>query len=177
MAEVVVEGYLTEASLTRGLREIVGADWLGGQVRVPGVRGVCDVAFRAGDRVVIVEYDGPDHYCNSLKIKADRAKDETVARAGARLVRFPYWVQLDGQTLTHFFALVARVRTTFPHGFITTKYYPASFCELGIARFERELATLPESVRRDVEESLRERAREHGAEYVVPTTLRRLLGP
>src|SRR5262249_6490442 len=114
-------------------------------------------------------------YCNSLKIKADRAKDEAAARAGARLVRFPYWVQLDSQTLAHFFALVARVQRDFPHGFVTTRHYPASFCELGIGRFERELASLPASVRREVEESPRARAREHGVEYVVPTPLRRLL--
>src|SRR5262245_66023943 len=101
MSDVVVRGYLTEASLTNALREIVGADWLGGQVRLPGVRRTWDVAFRADERIVLVEYDGPDHYCNSLKIKADRAKDEAAARAGARLVRFPYWVELDSQTLAH----------------------------------------------------------------------------
>src|ERR1035438_355061 len=43
--------------------------------------------------------------------------------------------------------LEAEIDQSFPHGFITTKLFPASFCELGIERFRAELLALPGSVR------------------------------
>jgi hypothetical protein len=67
--------------------------------------------------------------------------------------------------------LEAVVEQTFPHGFITTKLFPASFCELGIERFQAELFTLPLIVRAAVVSSLRERVAEHGLQYVLPTSL------
>jgi hypothetical protein len=124
-----------------------------------------------------VEYDGDEHYRNSLKVKADREKDRLAREAGMGLVRVPYWVQLDGLTLRHYFGLLAEVRQDFPHGFITTKLFPASFCELGVERFRQELEGLPVAVREAVVLSLRERAREHGLEYVLPSALRGLIGP
>jgi hypothetical protein len=63
---------------------------------------------------------------------------------------------------------------TFPHGFITTKLFPASFCELGIERFKSDLYALPAQVRGTVIKSLRERVAEYGLEYVLPSTLREL---
>ena len=54
-------------------------------------------------------------------------------------MRFPYWVQLDNFTLKHYFDLDAKIEQSFPHGFITTKLFPASFCELGIKRFRAEI--------------------------------------
>ena len=51
----------------------------------------------------------------------------------------PYWIQLDTATLAHFFSLDVKIEQSFPHGFITTKLFPASFCELGIERFRAEL--------------------------------------
>jgi hypothetical protein len=77
--------------------------------------------------------------------------------------------------LAHYFGLEADIIQDFPHGFITTKVFPASFCELGIARFEREMESLPDSVRQAVISSLRLRVLEHGVEYVIPQKLAGLL--
>jgi len=92
-----------------------------------------------------------------------------------RLVRIPYWVQLDSMMARHWFGLEANIEQSFPHGFITTKLFPASFCELGVARFRRELDALPAQVRFAVVASLRERVSEHGIEYVLPRELRALV--
>lgn len=58
---------------------------------------------------------------------------------------------------------------------VTTKFFPASFCELGVDRFRRELDDLPSGVHECVIRSLRDRATEHGVEHVVPRELRHLL--
>jgi hypothetical protein len=132
--KVHVEGFLTERKLASALQQLVSDRWAGGQVLLPGSRRRFDMAFRDSDSTVLVEYDGDDHYRDSMKIKADREKDEAAKQAGMRLVRVPYWVQLDATMAKHWFGLEATIDQSFPHGFITTKLFPASFCELGEAR-------------------------------------------
>jgi hypothetical protein len=171
---IVIDSYLTEAKLSAALVQIVGNAWIGGQVKLPRSRRRFDMAFRSNDTTVLVEYDGDDHYRDTLKIKSDCEKDFLASENGMRLVRVPYWVQLDTITARHWFGLEAEIEQSFPHGFITTKLFPASFCELGIARFKKELESLPASVRDAVIASLRERTAEYGVEYVLPTALRAL---
>jgi len=118
---------------------------------------------------------GERHYCNTLKIKADREKNALAAKHGIKVIRFPYWIQLTDETLSHYLGLAARITQNFPHGFITTEWYPASFCELGIERFMGELESLPPRIRSAVIDSLRARSMEHGTEYVLPRSLWSLL--
>ena len=80
-------------------------------------------------------------------------------------------MQLDKTTARHYFGLEAEIQQSFPHGFITTKLFPASFCELGIERFRTELVGLPQPVREAVMASLRDRVQEHGLEFVLPGSL------
>jgi hypothetical protein len=173
--KVVIESYLTEAKLAAALQQLVGTAWAGGQVSLPGSRRRFDMAFRSGGTTVLVEYDGDDHYRDSLKIRDDRCKDDLAATNGMRLVRVPYWVQLDRVMARHWFGLDADIEQSFQHGFITTKLFPASFCELGVARFRRDLEELPAAVRGAVIDSLRDRVAEYGIEYVLPTELRELV--
>jgi hypothetical protein len=173
--KVVIESYLTELKLAAALQQLVCEAWAGGQVSLPGSRRRFDMAFRSGGTTVLVEWDGPEHYRDSLKIRADRQKDELAAANGMRLVRVPYWVQLDRVMARHWFGLEAEIEQTFPHGFITTKLFPASFCELGVARFRLDLESLPAAVREAVVVSLHKWVAEYGIEYVLPTELRELV--
>jgi hypothetical protein len=172
---VIVEGYLTEAKLAVALEQIAGESWAGGQVTLPGSRRRWDMAFKRKGTLVLVEYDGDEHYCHTLKIKGDHEKDKLARENGMSLIRVPYWVQLDNITVRHYFGIEAEIEQSFPHGFITTKFFPASFCELGIARFMQELQSLPPQVKTAVVESLRERVKEHGLKYVMPLPLRDLI--
>lgn len=113
-------------------------------------KGRGQLAFRRNDSLVLVEYDGDEHYRDSLKIKADREKDRISHENQMTVVRVPYWVQLDSVT--------------------------ASFCELGIDRFKHDLEALPPTVRDAVIHSLQERVKENGLEYVLPSSLRALMG-
>ena len=176
MNPIVIEGYLVQSKLEHALQAIVGAgNWKGREVRLPTGRWRWDMSCQAGDRAMVVEFDGDEHYRNTLKIQVDEQKDRIAAEYGYHVVRIPYWVQLTTETLLHYFGLSANIHQDFPHGFITTKVFPASFCELGILRFEQELYSLPASVREAVVLSLRARANEHGAKYVIPTRLQNVL--
>jgi hypothetical protein len=172
LVKVVIESYLTEAKLAVAMAQLVGDAWAGGQVNLPGSRRRFDLTYHDRGTTVLVEYDGDEHYRDSMKIKADRQKDALAAENGMRLIRVPYWVQLDRTMARHWFGLEAEIEQSFPHGFITTKLFPASFCELGTTRFRRELDSLPAPVRDAVVASLRERIAEHGVEYVLPAELR-----
>ena len=163
--------YTTQASLSTALHDIFRDTWQGDEITVPGSRRRWDMAYSEGGGIVVVEYDGDEHYRHSLKIRADHEKDRAAANAGYTVVRFPYWLQLESRTLLHFFGLSVTMGTDFPHGFITTKHFPASFCELGIRRFQSELDTLPRDVRAEVVGSLEDRVEQFGLEYVLPSSL------
>lgn len=172
---ITIDSYLTERKLATALQAILGEKWAGGQVMLPGSRKRFDMAYRTDSDIVLVEYDGDDHYRDSMKIKADQQKDILATENHMHLVRIPYWVQLDAEMAQFWFGLKVDIEQSFPHGFISTRLFPASFCELGVARFQRELEGLPGTVRRAVIASLRERAVEHGLEYVLPSQLRALI--
>jgi hypothetical protein len=123
----------------------------------------------------LVEYDGDEHYRHSLKIKGDHEKDKLARQNKMSLIRVPYWVQLDNTTVRHYFGFEGEIKQNFPHGFITTKHFPASFCELGIMRFLQELQSLPMLVKTAVLQSLRDRVNEYGLDYVLPSPLRDLI--
>ena len=176
MCTVTIDGYLVQSKLEDALCKIVGSDcWRGRETRLPVGRRRWDMSYEIDGQITVVEFDGDEHYRNTLKIKTDEEKDQVAMEYGLRVVRIPYWIQLTTETLHHYFKLSAVIRQDFPHGFITTKIFPASFCELGVARFERELTSLPAGVRNAVAASLRERCREYGNAYVVPSSLRNVL--
>ena len=95
-----IDGYLTESKLSKALQGILPDAWLGDQVRVADSRQRWDMSYQIDGAITVVEYDGDEHYRNSMKIKGDRAKDEVARTHGLRVVRFPYWVQLDSLTFT-----------------------------------------------------------------------------
>ena len=171
----IAKNYTTQTTLASTLAQIFRDSWKGDEIVVPGSRRRWDMAYSDGTQIVVVEYDGDEHYRHSIKIKVDQEKDMAAATEGYRVVRFPYWVQLDTSTLWHYFKVERNLHTDFPHGFITTKHFPASFCELGIERFRTELASLPHPVSSAVVDSLRARTEEHGLQYVLPSTLRYLI--
>jgi hypothetical protein len=172
---ISISGYLTQSKLSETIKSIVGESWLGDEIRVPGFRYRWDMAFRRPSGAAVVEYDGDAHYRDTIKMKTDAEKEAIAKELGYVTIRFPYWIQLDSITLKHFFQLEAQVETDFPHGFVTTRIFPASFCEMGVQRFSTELESLPTIVRAAVLDSLRDRATDFGIDYVMPLSLRHLI--
>lgn len=170
---IQIKGYLTEKKLGKLLNEIFGK--VESQVPLPDGRRRWDFRLNIGDRILVVEYDGNDHYQDALRIKGDHDKDEVAKELGYQVVRIPYFVQLTTETLRHYFGAEEEIVQDFHHGFITTRVFPASYCEQGIERFRRQLESLPERVRIEIVKSLKDRAAEYGHECVVPATLDHLL--
>lgn len=127
-----IEGYLTEIKLAVAMKEIVGDDqWLGTELCVNSTRRRWDMGFLRDGKRTVVEFDGDSHYRDTIVIRSDNEKDAVASSEGTTVVRIPYWVQLSSTTFRHFFGFDADIEQDFQHGFITTKVFPASFCELG----------------------------------------------
>ena len=84
-----------------------------------------------------VEFDGPDHYMKANVILADENKDNVLKALGYKVIRIPYFVQLDNEAIKYFFGLDIEFNYGFKHGFIAKNVsLPANFCELGIWKFK-----------------------------------------
>lgn len=173
---IKIEGYLLQGKLESALKQLVGEEnWVGRELRVPDSRRRWDMAYKIKGKTTVVEFDGNQHYWDSLKIKVDKEKDAVAHSLGYTVVRVPYWVQLTSETALYYFGFRAKIDQDFPHGFITTKIFPASYSELGVSRFQRELSALPKLTKDAVISSLRERVQEYGLEYVLPAPLQSML--
>jgi uncharacterized protein (DUF433 family) len=169
-----VNGFLTETKLAEIISALAPTGFVP-QFKLDGFNYRWDFKYETRSERVLVEYDGDEHYRNTTVIRVDRAKGKLAVERGFRTFSFPYWLQLDAFTLKHFFGFYAHIVQDFPHGFITTKLFPASFCELGVERFREEFSRLPSQLQQAVVKSLRERADKYGLEYVLPTKLRAML--
>lgn len=101
---IAIDGYLNQAKLEAALKDIVGsASWKGRELTGAwNERRRWDMAYTINGRTTVVEFDGDLHYRDSMKIKIDLEKDKAAERQGYAVVRFPYWLQLTEESLTHF---------------------------------------------------------------------------
>jgi hypothetical protein len=132
--------YLTEKSLIQFLLEKVDSS------------GICNKALKpykfrpdyvSTQHMIIVEFDGYLHYTKSKTILDDSNKDKIFSHLGYKIIRIPYFVQLDKRVMHKLFGdfvLDSFDYVDYPHGFIDSKaVLPADFCSLGVQRFKSDL--------------------------------------
>lgn len=154
MKNIAYNSYLTESKLGALLNEAYGEEVV---PEFAFEKSKFRYDYAIPSKKVLVEFDGDSHYRDANVIFRDLQKEELAAKNGFRIIRIPYFVQLKGEGFQHLFGWLNPLwepSTDFPHGFITTKILPASFCAKGIQRFERELQTLPSCVAEQIVESL-----------------------
>ena len=150
--------HLTEESLGKSLKTIFNAEFTRDRT-VPNSGIASRPDFRNDDLMLIVEFDGFRHFNCAKVIIADNKKDAIYQNMGYRIVRIPYFVQLDSVTIKHFFNIDVQWDLEFPHGFISDKaLLPADFNALGILKYENIMLALPEYVRISIESSLKYKA-------------------
>jgi hypothetical protein len=104
-------------------------------------RHKCD--FYIPSKKLVVEFDGPRHFTSPDAVYFDIQKEKLITEKKLNLIRIPYFVQLDMRVIhTEFVKYHDDKSVTFndfndfPEGFITTKIFPAQFCEIGLKRFD-----------------------------------------
>ena len=98
--------------------------------------------------------------------------EEIAKELGYKVIRIPYWIQLDSVIMKQYFGIDVENKTEYLNGFDNTNVYPASFCEKGVERFSRELKMLPNEIKYEVILSLRDKIKEYEADYVIPKSLK-----
>lgn len=95
------------------------------------------------------------------KLYVDTDEEETFdyfESINVKFVRIPYFVQLTNETWEYYFEEShpkPEMFPTFNHGFVTTKWFPESFCVGGIERFRKILSDLEESGLESVAKDIR----------------------
>lgn len=153
MKTVKYEGYLTQQKLENLL-----ADAFAGHISIfetekkidglPNHRWDIYVEFLNGKKIA-VEFDGDQHYRNMVTIDRDVMKDDSAYEQCIIPIRIPYWVQLTDETAKHYFGDLfdeIHIEQNYPHGFIKSKIFPASYCAMGVEMFLDDLFNLPHEV-------------------------------
>ena len=184
MKTVKYEGYLTQQKLASLLKEALKDKYTSfiEEQKVAGKpRCRWDIYMTFPDgREIAVEFDGDQHYRDTLVMKLDLEKDDLADEAGIEVVRIPYWVQLTDETAKHYFGDLfdgIHIEQDYPHGFIKSKVFPASYCAMGVERFMAELHDLPYDIFVEILMNLFDHAFEkaYAPEFVIPGAMAYLL--
>lgn len=90
--------YLEEVALGRFLRERLDPDVVYNKT-APGIVGRYRPDYRSERHKSIIEFDGNQHYQRAANILRDIEKDAVFVAAGYRVIRIPYFVQLDSKVI------------------------------------------------------------------------------
>ena len=127
------------------------------------------------DAKIVIEYEGPNHYCDVWKSQRDDERRAFFESQNFTFLRWPYFCQLTKTVAEHFFgnhkeaAYFECISSVYgvndetqilACGFHATKNTPSNFTYLGINRFLEELAELPIVVKTQVAECLRRYCRD-----------------
>lgn len=174
---VVVNEFLTEQKLINCLKQAFGENNVFSSVRVCEERRFrWDAKVLLEDKTIFVEFDGDSHYRDPKVIKRDREKEDIAKNNNSKVIRIPYWIQLNNETFLYYFNKKISIEQNYRHGFVSDKAaLPASFCELGINKFKLEFDALSENIKFEIVKSLKEKIEKYGEHYVLPTSLKYIL--
>ena len=152
-----VEGYLTQQKLQTILENEPTFITTEIEAKVPNTRYRWDFLCKTKNDTIVVEFDGFQHFTKASVISNDKHKDCIAEELGYKVVRIPYWVQLNNNTFEYYFGFKNKVpiEQNYEHGFIDKKaILPADYCERGTVEFYERLDGLPEQIAEDVVSSL-----------------------
>lgn len=157
----MIKNYLTEELLNTFLKERSLISFIHNKgIKINKIQFRPD--FRATDNSVIIEFDGHHHFHSLERILRDRMMKNHCERNQIRLIRIPYFIQLNSEEAVrnYFSGLLWNYDTynNYEHGFIdSTAMLPSEFSIEGNIRYQESLSLMPESMRKCVIQSATER--------------------
>lgn len=141
---------------------------------------------------IIVEFDGESwsgggHYTDPFVIYKDISNTITLQQYGYKVVRIPFYIQLDKDMIKYYFDIDYNGDPLYDmwddHGFMfPSMKLPSYFCELGLNKFIEELFIFPKNVVEKIMISLGYRtlyynkiSESYGLSNVVPKSIHDLL--
>ena len=146
-----INNYLTEEKLETILVEVFGTVVRNKQFKPYRFRP----DFRLDQEKIVVEFNGPNHFCDPNIISSDYHKKELIQSSGYQLIEIPYFVQLTREVTKFLFGIDGDYSFGFPHGFVNPKAEtPSYFCIDGVIRYLKILKVFPNEVLEQCMESL-----------------------
>lgn len=138
--------YLTELRVGDYLRLLFpNVEWIHDK-KIPNIQAQFRPDYRSEELKLVVEFDGYHHYTRASIILADQNKNRVLTALGYKVIRIPYFMQMSPATVKYWFNIDVTFDQQYKHGFIDWRAeLPASFCELGIAKFTNQLLALHNS--------------------------------
>lgn len=127
--------YLTEEKLFNILNKYYDVER---QFKINGTRYKCDMIFEHEGKKYAVEFDGDSHFIDIAVMDRDITKTNFLWNMGYRVIRIPYFIQLDDYTFDMFFRFEypESLPEVYPHGFIDKRAKtPAYFSSRGMDNF------------------------------------------
>ena len=141
---------------------------------------------------IVLEWDGPAHYTDIWRIKRDEIRDDFFENEGIKVIRLPYWLQMQkgvpdfifSKTLTAEEELdiagkiygVSDIGKIQYSGLYKSRHTPANYIEKGRDRFKKELRYFPKIVLKSVQITLKAYiSRVNDIECVLSTDLLEIL--
>ena len=105
--------------------------------------------YRNDDLMLIVEYDGLQHYTSPDVILGDTVKSQFYESLGYKVVRIPYFIQLTSDSVEKLFGV--KIEETLFNPKYTSlspkcKNTPAFLCDAGVKRMAKELSGFKEQL-------------------------------
>jgi hypothetical protein len=108
---------------------------------VDGKQSLFRPDYRSETLKMIVEFDGIQHYQNPEKILADKFKTDLFTKAGYKVIRIPYFIQLTNKVIKTLFNVEIETPMfdeSIPSIGVKGKCTPAFLCPTGVIRMAKE---------------------------------------
>lgn len=164
--------YLTEQRLKQALERLYPGAEMTNNRTIPEVNARFRPDYYLPEHRIVVEFDGFRHYTLAKVQEADREKDSLLAKHNIRVVRIPYFVQLNHIEQTRrIFHKNANWTNKFHNGFVgNSALLPADFNSIGSELFltllKRETLTL--ETKKEIVATLVCRCQKSKTELVIP---------
>ena len=139
---------------------------------------------RCDELNLIVEFDGVDHYQNTLVVMKDAERDNWFESLGYTTVRIPYWIQLSNTMISHLFGVhMNEPMCQLDESFCDTinkdnglSISVGNMCEAGRYRFIREVTSYPMTEQKKVFQDLSNcvKLNKVPSEYIFPTSVKKM---
>ena len=144
------EEYLTEKKLGFVLSTLYQKEFIHDK-KVPDSYILNRPDYRNEKLKLIVEFDGIRHFTNPTTIVRDIKKDTIYKEMGYKVVRIPYFIQLNKIMINHYFNLKVDYDISFKQGFINNDIIlPAEYCGLGVNRFKEIMKNIPSIIYKEI---------------------------
>ena len=164
----LTDDYLDEEKLGQVLEIIYPNEKIIHNRKIPGYKELCRPDYRLPNLNLIFEFDGSTHFTNPKRIIMDEKNDIFYKSLGYRVIRIPYFIQMNSEFFKNILNLDIGNLYNYPNGFIDNRAaLPAEFCSLGLRKYIKNIKVDYGYCLDEIKQSLEVKIKQLGDERLV----------